>query len=106
MLRVGRTAMHDLARRHEATGGTDGDIAVIRVGHQFRVPRAWLEEKLRAPITWPPESAVAVSEPATARPTTNAEKRPPVQPTPRQSITRSPRSSRRLVDDSPTLFSV
>ena len=106
MLRVGRTAMHDLARRHEATGGTDGDIAVIRVGHQFRVPRVWLEEKLRAPITWPPESAEAVSEPATARPTTNAEKRPSVQSVLRQSTTRSPRSSLRRVDDSPTFFSV
>ena len=109
VLRVGRTAMYELARRHEATGGTEGDIAVIRIGHQFRVPRAWLEEKLGAPITWPLASvktvAVSPSEQAAPRPT----KRSPSRPAPRASTARTTRtapSSRRRVDDAPTLFSV
>ena len=106
VLRVGRTAMYELARLHEATGGVEGDIAVIRVGHQFRVPRSWIEEKLGAPITWPLGPTKATNDAVAAKRTTKAVKQSPAKPATRPSPASSPRPSRRRVDDAPTLFSV
>ena len=105
VLRVGRTAMYALARRHEATGGAEGDIAVIRVGHQFRVPRAWLEDKLGAQITWPLGSVKTVDASPAAHPAANPTKRSPSRPSTVRTTQTAP-SSRRRVDDAPTLFSV
>ena len=53
ILRIGRTAIYEQARRFEATGGAQGDVLVERFGKQFRVPRYWLEHKIGGPITWP-----------------------------------------------------
>ena len=53
VLRLGRTAAYQLARRYLATGGADG-IPAVRYGKQLRVPRYKLEEQLGGSITWPP----------------------------------------------------
>lgn len=64
VLRIGRTAAYQLARRYIDTGGRDG-MPACKVGRQTRVPRALLEEMLCGPITWPLTSAVpVVLEPA------------------------------------------
>jgi excisionase family DNA binding protein len=52
VLRVGRTAAYQLARRYLATGGSEG-LPVVRVGRLLRVPRAELEKLTGGPITWP-----------------------------------------------------
>src|SRR5688572_21393586 len=42
VLRIGRTAAYQLARRYRATGGAEG-LPVIVLGRLLRVPRAQLE---------------------------------------------------------------
>jgi hypothetical protein len=56
VLRVGRTAAYQLAKRHLATNGAEG-LPCCRIGHQLRVPRYLLEEMLGGPVTWPPGPA-------------------------------------------------
>ena len=55
ILRIGRTAAYEQARRYLATGGAEG-LPVIRVGRQLRVPRAALEVWAGGPITRPSSS--------------------------------------------------
>lgn len=52
MLRIGRTAAYELARRDLATGGSEG-LRVVRVGRLLRVPRAALEDLVGGPFTIP-----------------------------------------------------
>ena len=52
VLRIGRTAAYQLARRYLASGGKEG-LPVVRVGRLLRVPRVELEELIGGPITWP-----------------------------------------------------
>jgi excisionase family DNA binding protein len=52
VLRIGRTAAYQLARRYLASGGSDG-LPVVRVGRLLRVPRIELEKLTGGPITWP-----------------------------------------------------
>ena len=49
ILRLGRTAAYELAARFEATDGAEG-LPVIRMGRQFRVPRARLEAMAGGPL--------------------------------------------------------
>lgn len=41
VLRIGRTVAYEQAALYEATGGAEG-LPVVRLGRQFRVPRARL----------------------------------------------------------------
>ncbi len=52
VLRIGRTAAYELARRFEATEGQEG-IPVVRVGRLMRVPRAALERWAGGPLSHP-----------------------------------------------------
>ena len=63
ILRIGRTAAYEQARRYEDTDGQDG-IPVIRVGRLMRVPRHALERWNGGPLspprqTRPPTPAAA-----------------------------------------------
>jgi hypothetical protein len=53
VIRIGRTAAYQLARRSLATDGREG-LPVVRFGKQLRVPRGRLEEFIGGSITWPP----------------------------------------------------
>jgi hypothetical protein len=66
VLRIGRTAAYELARRFLDTDGGSG-LPVIRIGKQLRVPRHRLEELAGGPIPWPETADVdpSVSEPDT-----------------------------------------
>lgn len=50
VLRIGRTAAYDLAKRYERTGGAEG-LPVVRIGRVLRVPRAHLERLAGGPLT-------------------------------------------------------
>jgi excisionase family DNA binding protein len=64
ILRIGRTAAYELARRYLATGGAEG-LPVIRVGRQLRVPRAALEVWAGGPITRSPSTHPITPTPVT-----------------------------------------
>ena len=53
VLRIGRTTAYELVRRDFASGGGEG-LGVVRIGGQFRVPRAALERLVGGPVSWPP----------------------------------------------------
>ena len=67
VLRIGRTAIYELARRCEAAGGALDGLVVLRVGRQLRVPRAWLEAKIGGPLTWPPVVEWPIDRPTQTR---------------------------------------
>ena len=50
VLRIGRTAAYDLAKRYERTDGAEG-LPVVRIGRVLRVPRAHLERLAGTTIT-------------------------------------------------------
>lgn len=52
VLRIGRTTAYELVRRDFDSGGGEG-LGVVRIGGQFRIPRAALERILGGPVTWP-----------------------------------------------------
>jgi excisionase family DNA binding protein len=45
ILRIGRSRAYELTQRWRETDGNEG-IAVIQLGRQLRVPKAWLEKQL------------------------------------------------------------
>ena len=49
VLRIGRTKAYAMGQEYRATNARSG-MKVIEVGGQLRVPRAWLEDKLGAPV--------------------------------------------------------
>lgn len=61
VLRIGRTVAYEQAALYEATGGAEG-LPVVRLGRQFRVPRAQLELLAGGPLSTP------TKEPAPASP--------------------------------------
>lgn len=68
VLRIGRTVAYEQAARYEATGGAEG-LPVVRLGRQFRVPRAQLEALAGGPLSPPPAEPApeAPSAPATGK---------------------------------------
>ena len=66
VLRIGRTAAYELAVRFEATGGAEG-LPVIRIGRQYRVPRARLEAMACAPLNDPEPAPPAKPAPASPK---------------------------------------
>ena len=70
ILRIGRTAAYEQARRYLATGGAEG-LPVIRVGRQLRVPRAALEAWARGPITRSPSRPTTPTSVTTPIPATS-----------------------------------
>src|SRR5215210_3628194 len=66
VLRIGRTAAYELARRYRATGGGEG-LPVVVLGRLLRVPRAQLEALAGGPLSEPSEAA-ARDRPARTRP--------------------------------------
>ena len=75
VLRIGRTTAYQLARRDLATSGGEG-LGVVRIGGQFRIPRAGLERITGGPIHWPtdrvpaPATTPALPVPINAAPPT------------------------------------
>ena len=49
VLRIGRTKAYAMGQEYRTTNARSG-MKVIEVGGQLRVPRAWLEDKLGAPV--------------------------------------------------------
>jgi len=49
VLRIGRTKAYAMSQEWRVTDGTSG-IKVCEIGGQLRVPKAWLEEQLGAPV--------------------------------------------------------
>ena len=49
VLRIGRTKAYAMGQEYRTTNARSG-MKVIEVGGQLRVPRAWLEDKLGAPL--------------------------------------------------------
>lgn len=66
MLRIGRTAAYELARRDLATGGSEG-LRVVRVGRLLRVPRAALEDLVGGPFTIPADHPTPAPAPKPKR---------------------------------------
>ena len=54
VLRIGRTKAYAMSQEWRVTNGESG-LMVREVGGQLRVPRAWLEEQLGAPVLFIPE---------------------------------------------------
>ena len=54
VLRIGRTKAYAMSQEWRVTDGESG-LMVREVGGQLRVPRAWLEEQLGAPVLFIPE---------------------------------------------------
>lgn len=104
VLRIGRIAIYELARRCEAAGGALDDLVVLRVGRQLRVPRACLEAKIGRPLTWPP----VVEPPSDRLPARRSPSERSASPKPeRASSARRPSPRpRRPAAESPSLFSV
>ena len=49
VLRIGRTKAYAMGQEYRTTNARNG-MKVIEIGGQLRVPRAWLEDKLGAPV--------------------------------------------------------
>ena len=58
VLQIGRTKAYAMAQEWRVTGGKSG-MKVIEIGGQLRVPKAWLEELLSAPIEFIPDPPAA-----------------------------------------------
>ena len=56
VLRIGRTKAYAMSREWRVTNGESG-LMCREVGGQLRVPRAWLEEQLGAPVLFIPQPA-------------------------------------------------
>lgn len=100
VLRIGRTKAYAMSQEWRVTNGESG-IKVCELGGQLRVPKAWLEEQLGAPVLFVPSApdrekrnghtpkpAAPQSEPApTAEPT------PPTKPIRTRSRTKRSRAN-------------
>jgi hypothetical protein len=104
VLRIGRTKAYAMSQEWRVTNGESG-IKVCELGGQLRVPRAWLEEQLGAPVLvvpsvpdrarrngQTPKRAAPQSDPAPAAELAQ----PTKQPTPRRRGKRSTANSNQL----------
>lgn len=67
VLRIGRTTAYELVRRDVESGGGEG-LDAVRIGGQFRVPRASLERIIGGPVTWPGHEELAAVEAGSSAP--------------------------------------
>ncbi len=83
VLRIGRTKAYAMGQEWRVTDGESG-IKVCEVGGQLRVPKAWLEEQLDAPVLCIPPA------PDTAKRSGHAPKPAPAPSAPELSIAPAP----------------
>ena len=108
VLRIGRTKAYAMGQEYRTTNARSG-MKVIEVGGQLRVPRAWLEDKLGAPVlTIPPVPGSANGNGIEAKPKRPADTPQPTdEPTMSMAPTRAPkrryRKSARVNDNQLTL---
>ena len=110
VLRIGRTKAYAMSQEWRVTNGESG-LMVREVGGQLRVPRAWLEEQLGAPVLFIPEppdrakpnghtassaSADLAIEPEPVPTAEPALARPPTQPARPRRRKRTPANSNQL----------
>ncbi len=107
VLRIGRTKAYAMSQEWRVTNGESG-IKVCEFGGQLRVPKAWLEEQLGAPVLSvpPPPDRSERKGPVTTRPAAPANElaltlepapAPPTkQPRPRRRGKRTPANSNQL----------
>lgn len=80
VLRIGRTKAYAMSQEWRVTNGKSG-IKVCELGGQLRVPKAWLEEQLGAPVLFVPDRPDRASAKrnghATPAPTTATDEQSP-----------------------------
>ncbi len=105
VLRIGRTKAYAMSQEWRVTNGASG-IKVCELGGQLRVPKAWLEEQLGAPVLFVPSPpgrakrnghAPPVPTASATEPAPTPEPAPPAKPTrPRRRGKRTPANSNQL----------
>lgn len=103
VLRIGRTKAYAMSQEWRVTNGESG-IKVCELGGQLRVPKAWLEEQLGAPVLFvPPPPNRAKRNGHTPKPGSSTEPEPtpeaprPAKPTrPRRRGKRTTANSNQL----------
>ncbi len=100
VLRIGRTKAYAMSQEWRVTEGESG-IKVCELGGQLRVPKAWLEEQLGAPVLFVPSAPDrAKRNGQTTKPAApHSEPAPPTEPAPRTKPTRSRRLTKGLPRD-------
>jgi len=66
VLRIGRTKAYAMSQEWRVTNGASG-IKVCEVGGQLRVPKAWLEDQVDAPLLCIPAAERKSDSPPAAR---------------------------------------
>ncbi len=110
VLRIGRTKAYAMGQEWRITNGDSG-IKVCELGGQLRVPKAWLEEQLEAPVLFvpqPPERAKRNGHTLKPAPTPEAvdptTAPPPTHEQPKKGASkRQPRKRARVDDNQLTL---
>lgn len=110
VLRIGRTKAYAMGQEYRTTNARSG-MKVIEVGGQLRVPRAWLEDKLGAPVlSIPPVPGSArrngqgiEEEPKLPVDMPQPRDEPTPSPAPTRARKRRPRKSARVNDNQLTL---
>ncbi len=92
VLRIGRMKAYAMSQEWRVTNGASG-LMVREVGGQLRVPRAWLEEQLGAPVLFIPEPPDRTG--ANGQASTGATSAPARQPQPAAAAPAKPREPRR-----------
>ncbi len=104
VLRIGRTKAYAMSQEWRVTNGKSG-IKVCELGGQLRVPKAWLEEQLGAPVLVVPSAPDRAKrnghtpKPAApeSEPSPTAEPTPPTKPIrPRRRTKRSTANNNQL----------
>ena len=91
VLRISRTTAYAMALEWRVTGGKSG-LKVIEIGGQLRVPRAWLEELLGAPIEHIPDPPPAPKTEEPSAPESDSTEEPSAEPSASESDKKSPSS--------------
>ena len=107
VLRIGRTKAYAMGQEWRVTNGKSG-IKVREVGGQLRVPKAWLEAQLDAPLLFIPEPPQRANgndpKPAPAPPEPEPSPTPaPASPPPPPPKKSRPRNRRRTDPNQLTL---
>ncbi len=96
VLRIGRTKAYAMSQEWRVTKGESG-IKVCELGGQLRVPKAWLEEQLGAPVLFvpPPPDREKRNGPTPKPDALRSEPSPTAEPTPPAKPIRSRRRGKR-----------